>query len=59
MCKCRKNEGICLLGNLYEFPLLVRAYSIRIHAVLVCQRCIKLLCEKVLQVGFPQKQTLR
>lgn len=37
-----------------------KAYSIHICAVLVWQKCIKLLCGRgMLQVGFPQKQTLR
>lgn len=43
MGKCCQNERICLFGNLYEFPMLGKAYSIHIRAVLVCQRCIKLL----------------
>lgn len=47
-------------GKPYVFLMRGKAYSVLICAVLVWQRCIKLLCGSgMLQVEFPQKQTLR
>lgn len=51
-------EGCVYLLTCMNFQCSGKPRSIHICATLLCQSCSKLLC-RVLQVGFPWKQTLR
>lgn len=59
MCKCCQNEGICLLGTSYGFPMPGEASQHSYLGYAPLPKLHQTFTWGVLQVDFPQKQTLR